>query len=84
MGHAASFFRTPLLAASALPFFCAVLSGPAGLIEPPPAEDSPAYLAVQQARDAFSTEAELHLSDTEEALARIHQANQILVPTFFF
>ncbi|MEJ8859062.1 hypothetical protein WKW79_31140 [Variovorax robiniae] len=82
MEHAISFFRTSLLAAISLPFFCAVLPAPGGLIEPPPVEGSPAYLAVQHSHDAFATHFRLHLSDTEEALARIHQTNQIVAPTF--
>ncbi|WP_218508272.1 hypothetical protein [Variovorax sp. dw_308] len=84
MGPAASFFRTPLLVAGMLPFFCAALSGPAGLIAPPPEEGSPAYLAVQHARDAFSTEVEIDLSDTEQALTAMQQANQIVAPGFYF
>jgi hypothetical protein len=84
MGPIAFFFRTPLIAAVMLPFFCAALSGPAGLIEPPPVEDSPAYLAAQQVRDAFSMRVDIGMSGTEEALANIQQANQIVAPTFYF
>ncbi|MEJ8850318.1 hypothetical protein [Variovorax rhizosphaerae] len=83
MEHAAiSFFRTPLLAAVSLPFLCAALPGPAGLIEPPPVEGSPAYLAIQHSHDAFSTHFHVSLSDAEEALARIQQANQPITPAF--
>ncbi|MEJ8826149.1 hypothetical protein WKW80_29680 [Variovorax humicola] len=89
MAYAASFFRTSLLAAIALPFFFAALSGNPGFVDPLPVEGSPAYLAIERVHDAFSlddtdTAAGDDSSGTDEALANIVQANQIVAPTFYF
>jgi hypothetical protein len=86
---ACTFFRTPLIGAIVLPFMAACLSGYTGYVHLPVAEGSPTYVAAQQAHDAFSlgdgnAEARLALSDTEEALARIQEVNQIVAPTFYF
>ena len=82
MGHATSFFRTPLLAAIALPFFIAVIPSHPGFVVPPE-EGSPAYLAIQHAHDAFATEFTIDLSDTEQALSNVEQVNRIGAPSYF-